>query len=83
MSEARIVVKSFSARQWSRVPHEYETFEPGDTVIGLRHESGFSIFARPSDPVTRYLIEIDQFRAYTKSADSEKALGAGTPPAAS
>jgi len=77
MSEVRVVVKEFSARQWSRVPYEYEAFEPGDRVIALRHESGQSIFARPSDPVTRYIIEIDQFRAFTTPVSPDKTLSAG------
>lgn len=77
MSEVRVVVRQFSARQWSRVPYEYENFEPGDQVIAMRHESGHSIFARPSDPVTRYIIEIDDFRAFTAPTGSEKTLRAG------
>jgi hypothetical protein len=76
MSDFRVVVRPFSARQWSRVPYEYEDFEPGDRVIALRHESGHSIFARESDPITRYIIEIDDFRVFTKSVDSEKMLRA-------
>ena len=77
MADVRVVLKPFSAREWSRVPYEYEDFTPGDQVIAMRHESGCSIFARPSDPVKRYIIEIDQFRALTSSAGSEKAMGAG------
>jgi len=76
MSEVRAVVTQFSARQWSRVPYEYENFEPGDRVVALRHESGQSIFARQSDPVTRYIIEIDQFRAFTSPINSEKVFRA-------
>ena len=77
MSEVRVVVQQFSARQWSRVPYEYEDFEPGERVIALRHESGQSIFARQSDPISRYIIEIDDFRAFTAPADSGKVLRAG------
>ena len=76
MSDFRVVVEQFSARQWSRVPYEYEDFEPGDKLIALRHESGHSIFARESDPVARYIIEIDDFRAFTTSVGSEKMLRA-------
>jgi len=77
MPDIRIVVKQFSARQWPLVPYEYEDFELGDRVIALRHESGHSIFARQSDPIKRYIIEIDDFRAFTKSIDPEKTLHAG------
>jgi len=65
-----MVVGKFSARHWSRVPYEYEEFNPGDKVIPLRYESGHSIFARDYDPVSRYIIEIDSFRAYTHSIRS-------------
>jgi len=71
MSDVRMVVGKFSARHWSRVPYEYEEFEPGDKVIALRYESGHSIFARDSDPVSRYIMPIDDFRAVTNSAFSE------------
>ena len=77
MPDIRTVVKNFSARQWPLVPYEYEDSELRDRVIALRHESGHSIFARQSDPIKRFIIEIDEFRAFTKSIDPEKALHAG------
>ena len=77
MPDVRVAVTQFLARQWSRVPYEYEDFKPGDRVIAMRHESGYSIFARDSDPVKRYILEIDEFRAFTKSLGSEKTLRAG------
>ena len=70
MADVRIVVEPFSARHWSRLPYEYEDFIPGERVIAMRHESGFTIFARESDPVSRYIVEIDQFRAWTSSVGS-------------
>ena len=63
----RVVLKEFSARRWSVVPHEYATFKPGDRVVALRHESGYSIFARDSDPKITYLIEISLFKQLTSS----------------
>jgi len=77
MPDVRVAVTQFLARQWSGGPYEYEDFKAGDRVIALRHESGYSIFARDSDPVKRYILEIDEFRAFTKSVDSEKTLRAG------
>ena len=79
MADTRVVVEQFSARLWSHVPYEYEDFQPGDRVIALRHESGHSIFARESDPVKRYIMEIDEFRAFTVSTDAEKTTRAGGP----
>ena len=67
MADIREVKEQFSARHWSRVPYEFEEFKPGDKVVPLRYESGYSIFARESDPVSRYIIEIDSFRACTAS----------------
>ena len=77
MADIRVVVEQFSARLWSHVPYEYEDFMPGDRVVALRHESGHSIFARESDPVKRYIIEIDDFRAFTVAIDAEKTERAG------
>jgi hypothetical protein len=77
MLDVRVVVRQFSARHWSRVPFEYEEFEPGDHVVAMRHESGQTIFARESDPVGRYIIEIDEFRLYTRSVDSQQTRRAG------
>jgi len=73
MVDSRTVVQQFSARHWSRVPYEYEEFKLGDTVIALRHESGHTIFARESDPVSRYIMEIGSFRART-AATAQKTM---------
>jgi len=70
MADVRAVVEQFKARHWSRIPYEYEDFMLGERVIAMRHESGYTIFARESDPVSRYIIEIDQFRAQTSSVDA-------------
>ena len=74
MADVRVVVEQFSARHWSRQPYEYEDFMPGERVIAMRYESGYSIFARDSDPVSRYMIEIDQFRAPTSSLGPENTI---------
>lgn len=76
MSDVRVVVENFSARHWSHVPYEYEDFAPGERVIAMRHESGYTIFARESDPVSRYVIEINEFRAFTASIDGNQTLRA-------
>jgi len=76
MAEVRIAFKRFLARQWNSA--ELKQFEIGDRVIALRHESGYSIFARESDPVTRYLMTINEFREATKGSDSEKVRTGGS-----
>lgn len=68
MAEVRTAVIPFVARQWNSAEHE--KFEIGDRVIALRHESGYSIFAREADPVRRYLLTINDFRAATKGLNS-------------
>ena len=45
--------------------------------MAVRRESGYSIFARASDPVSRYIIEIDQFRVLTSSLGSENTMRTG------
>ena len=76
MAEVRVAVTRFVARQWNSA--ELKQFEIGDRVMALRHESGYSIFARESDPVTRYLMTIDDFRGATKGSDSEKVRAGGS-----
>ena len=68
MAEVRTALTPFVARQWNSAEHE--KFEIGDRVIALRHESGYSIFAREADPVRRYLLTINDFRAATKGLNS-------------
>jgi len=76
MPDVRVVLIPFLAREWSRKPYEYSDFNVGDLVIAMRHESGYSIFARQSDPIKRYIIEIDEFRAHTSSVGSVGSAGA-------
>jgi hypothetical protein len=68
MLEKRVVVKQFSARHWSDSAQAHQVFEPGEQLIALRHESGYSIFVRASDPVRHYIIDIDDFRTHTISS---------------
>ena len=73
MADIRVVARQFSARHWSRVPYEYEEFTPGEQIIAMRHESGYTIFARDRDPISRYIIEIGEFLALTAAVDSVSA----------
>jgi hypothetical protein len=69
-NRARVVIRTFSARELYRVPPQHEAFKNGDKLVFLRLEGDHTVFMRRldmRDAKPSFIIDEETFKKSTKS----------------